>query len=52
MAKCSDGIIINKAMKAMPRLGAILQKIMELVLLLLVGDLWPRKFIDSLIRLF
>ncbi len=32
-------------------LGKNISKYMWLVLLLLVGDLWPRKFIDSLIRL-
>ena len=32
--------------------GARFQKSMELALVLLVDCLWPRKFSDSLIRLF
>ncbi len=38
-------------MKVMLGLGKNISKFMWVVLLLLVGDLWPRKFIDSLIRL-
>ena len=50
--RCSAGKTKHKAIEFVPGLGGILQKSMELFLLLLVGDLWPREFMDNLIRLF
>ena len=42
----------NKVMEVMPAWRNIKKKSMDLLLLLLIGDLCIRKFMDSLFRLF
>ena len=50
--KCSAGKAGLTGTEVMAGPGARFQKSMELTLLMLVDYVWPRKFSDSLIRLF